>query len=171
MKTCTTCKQTKTLTDFGNDRTTNDGHEYACKVCRNKRRRAYTAANPGIAADTMKRYRLKHREALAAQRKGNREAGLHQNAKMRAKKRGLPFDIEISDIVIPTHCPVLGIPLVSGRGRPNDGSPSLDKYIPELGYVKGNVNVISHKANAMKSNATTDETRKLLEWMESQDKL
>jgi hypothetical protein len=46
-------------------------------------------------------------------------------------------------------CPVLGIPIILG-GKLSKNSPSLDKMVPGLGYVRGNVLVISHRANTMK---------------------
>jgi hypothetical protein len=36
-------------------------------------------------------------------------------------------------------------------------SPSLDRVIPELGYVQGNVIWVSHRANSIKQNATAEE--------------
>lgn len=62
-------------------------------------------------------------------------------------------------MVIPDFCPVLGLPLYRNTGGLAQGpnSPSLDRIDPALGYVKGNVNVISSKANAIKSNATPEE--------------
>lgn len=76
------------------------------------------------------------------------------NAKNRAEASGISFNINISDIVIPTTCPYLGIPLVTllGAGR-SDGSASLDRIDNSLGYIKGNVEVISDLANRMKQNA------------------
>lgn len=82
------------------------------------------------------------------------------SVKTRARKKGLAFDLTEEDINIPSHCPVLGIPLFHKRGKgtgPHDNSPSLDRIIPEKGYVKGNVIVVSSKANRIKSNATADE--------------
>ena len=46
-------------------------------------------------------------------------------------------------------------------------SPSLDRFIPEDGYIKGNVVWISGKANSMKSDASIEEVRLLYEWMNS----
>lgn len=90
-------------------------------------------------------------------------------AKGRAKAQNVPFDLTISDIVIPSHCPILGIALEQGdKPGGQDNSPSLDKIVPSLGYVKGNIAVISHKANKMKSNATTAEVEALLNWMTRQ---
>jgi hypothetical protein len=84
----------------------------------------------------------------------NIERYLVQSARNRAKKYNLPFDIRHEDVVIPEFCPYLGIKLVPFSEW---SSPSLDKIIPELGYVKGNIQVISTKANTMKNNATQDE--------------
>jgi hypothetical protein len=61
----------------------------------------------------------------------------------------------------------LGIVLEKAVGYQSDSSPSLDKFKPELGYVKGNIHVISSRANRIKTDATENEVRKLLYWMES----
>lgn len=70
-------------------------------------------------------------------------------AKDRARARSLPFDITIDDVVVPPICPALGIPIVVGRKR-SATSPSLDRIQPHLGYVRGNVRVLSDRANRMK---------------------
>lgn len=63
---------------------------------------------------------------------------------------------------MPTHCPVLGIKLeYSTTGRPTDASPSIDRIIPERGYVPGNVIVVSMRANRLKSNATMNELEQI----------
>lgn len=88
-------------------------------------------------------------------------------AKQRAKLKGLPFNLEERDIIIPTHCPILGIELSrSGAGERTDISPSLDRLRPELGYVKGNISVISWRANWLKRHATSKELRAIADWME-----
>lgn len=92
------------------------------------------------------------------------------HARHRAKKRGIAFDIDPADIEIPTRCPVFGQPLefLRGRGRgprTNHWSPSLDRTNNSLGYVKGNVRVISQRANALKSDATISELENLLEYL------
>lgn len=92
-------------------------------------------------------------------------------AKARAKKAGIEFTITEADVRIPALCPALGIPLVEpqpGLGR-QDGSPSLDRIDCSLGYVPGNVVVISWRANRIKSNATPDELRKIAEWFDFAD--
>ena len=84
-------------------------------------------------------------------------------AKARAKKKSLPFDLTIEDIVIPTHCPLLDIPLVLDNVIFADDSPSLDRLIPHLGYIKSNIQVISVRANTIKNNASLDELMLLTE--------
>lgn len=91
-------------------------------------------------------------------------------ARMRARAKGLPFNIDLSDIHIPETCPVLGIPLSLGTGRHVPSSPSLDRLIPELGYTKGNVNVISMRANMVKHNSTYEELEKVYKWVKKMTK-
>lgn len=82
---------------------------------------------------------------------------LYYGALRRAKKHNLPFDLTEEDIVVPEHCPVLGIPLKPGRGTAKPNSPSLDRVIPKRGYTKDNCIVVSFRANTIKSNATVIE--------------
>ena len=84
------------------------------------------------------------------------------SARHRAKKRGMEFNITVDDIIIPQVCPVLGIKLQVNNGvatRKNGDSPSLDRINNALGYIKGNVRVISARANHLKSDATIEEIR------------
>jgi hypothetical protein len=78
-----------------------------------------------------------------------------------SKKSGVPFDeifsISPQDIHIPEICPVLGIPIVSSVGDASHNSPSLDRIDSSKGYVIGNVQVISQRANSLKSDATVEE--------------
>lgn len=85
------------------------------------------------------------------------------SAKKRAKQYELPFDLTEEDIQIPDKCPVLGIKLEAqyGKGKLANNSPSIDRIYPWLGYVKGNVIVISHRANRLKNDATPYELHKI----------
>jgi hypothetical protein len=91
-----------------------------------------------------------------------------QNAKRRAAAFGIPFDLSLSDLVIPEVCPVLGILLQKGEGRSCDASPSLDRIRPALGYVRGNVAIISQRANQIKNSATVGELLAVADWLERQ---
>ena len=72
-------------------------------------------------------------------------------AKYRASKSGLPFTITADDVEIPNECPVLGTPFDIHCKRTR---PSLDRFRPELGYVRGNVRIISQWANTLKNDCT-----------------
>ena len=89
-------------------------------------------------------------------------------ARARARAEGLPFTITPDDFDIPERCPVfpeLELRFHNGRERP-DTIPTLDKLVPALGYVPGNVHVISMRANRLKSDATPEELRRIAEWAE-----
>jgi len=81
---------------------------------------------------------------------------LFYGVKSRARKFGIAFNLTIDDIVVPATCPVLGIPLITGSAD-RDQWPSVDRIKPVLGYVKGNVRVISYRANQLKNDATAAE--------------
>lgn len=91
------------------------------------------------------RWYQKRRRAL------NPKAALLERAKARAKQTRLAFSLSAVDVDVPATCPALGIPLVIGQAR-GAGSPSLDRIQPDLGYVPGNVRVISNQANCLKGN-------------------
>lgn len=67
---------------------------------------------------------------------------------------------------MPTHCPILGLPLGFARDTPLSHRPSLDRSDNSRGYERGNVQIVSFRANTLKSDATVDEIRKLLAYME-----
>jgi hypothetical protein len=119
------------------------------------------------------KYRVENREKRQAATKkwADSKPGywLFKNAQYRAKRDGLPFNITFEDIKIPEVCPVLGIPIFFSKDKrkgfqPN--SPSIDKIIPALGYVKGNICVISNRANTIKRDATAEELRKVADYIE-----
>lgn len=96
----------------------------------------------------------------------NRLGNLLKQAKIRAKAKGVPFSITKSDVPIPDFCPVLGIPILHNtRGGFNPNSASIDRIIPELGYVPGNVMVISLRANLLKRDGTAEELAKIVLWL------
>lgn len=85
----------------------------------------------------------------------------------RARRSGIEFSITEKDLTMPETCPVLGITMKCeyvgrGKGGARWNSPSLDRIDPALGYVPGNVRVISHRANTLKLNATVQELELVL---------
>lgn len=82
------------------------------------------------------------------------------SVRRRAKLRGIPYDLTAKYMasITPTHCPVLGIPLMrSTTNGATQASPSIDRIIPDRGYVQGNVIVVSMLANTIRSTATPEQ--------------
>lgn len=94
---------------------------------------------------------------------GTKRHSMWEGSKKRAKQNGTPFTLTLEDIPeIPERCPVLDIPVVANTiAGPLDSSPSLDRIIPELGYVPGNVRIISNRANRLRGDGTAEELRKI----------
>lgn len=129
----------------------NKGHNTYCKPCK----RLY-----------QKEWYWKSRSS-EKQRLSTKRCTILASAKKRARKYKVPFDLQLSDVVIPDNCPVLGAVMPIDNKKPSPNSPTLDRIIPELGYVKGNVAVISMKANLIKSNATHEEIQMVADWVKS----
>lgn len=147
LKQCTKCKEDKELSFFYFNKTRNKLASW-CKLCSNELSKAM-------------QYSKKYRENDIA-------GSLLKTAKYRAKKKGITFNLEKEDITIPTHCPVLGIELKLSELSKNGGAPysySLDRINPQLGYIKGNVMVMSHLANSMKNNATKEQLISFSNWI------
>ena len=117
------------------------------------------------------KYALNNKEKLRQRnlnyRLAHPEQCLLRAARGRANKKQIEFNLTIEDIVIPECCPVLHIKLQRqlGKGKILDTSPSLDRIDNSKGYIKGNVQVISTKANAMKSSANKEELLKFANWI------
>jgi hypothetical protein len=86
------------------------------------------------------------------------EQKILNQAKTTAKTKNLEFNLKIDDIQIPTHCKYLGIELTKILGNGVVWSNcSIDRIDSSKGYIKGNVEIISRKANSMKNMATQEE--------------
>lgn len=88
-------------------------------------------------------------------------------ARARAQYLKVPCDLdaEYLESIWTGFCPVLEIPLDKLADRTSEEAAELDRFIPDKGYVKGNVYFISRRVNRLKNNATVAELEKLLEWM------
>lgn len=134
------------------------------KAMREKDITAYRKKHRAYAREWRRKNAEYNRNRKRAFRRQNPVSTLLSEVKLRCKQRHLLFNLERCDITIPTRCPVFNTVL-------NDGTwanrASLDRVIPELGYVKGNVRVISMRANRLKSDATIGELRAIINYIES----
>jgi hypothetical protein len=98
-----------------------------------------------------------------------KEYKLLASARRRAKLESLPFNLELEDVVIPEYCPVLGIKINKEvEVYRQDDSPSIDKLIPALGYVKGNIHIMSWRANMLKRDASLQEMSQVFKWFSAE---
>ncbi len=134
----------------------------------NAYRRLYRQANKEKLAAEYRKYYLANKDRKTEKaREFNgvyKERRLLASAKARAKELGREFTISLEDVQIPDRCPVLGIPIKrKAAGRVDPASASLDRIDNSKGYVKGNVRVISHRANSLKRDMTLEEARLIYE--------
>jgi hypothetical protein len=103
----------------------------------------------------------------------------YRNAAMqRARLKNIPFNLTIKYIesIATDECPIFKMPFVWGRSGRGHGksrgpyAPSLDRVIPELGYVEGNVVFISHWANKIKQDVTEKELYAVADWLHDKRK-
>lgn len=141
----------------------------------------YYEANKEAVMEQRRTYRERHPDRIVERGRRYRETLPFNTAfyqiKTRAKRKGIPFDITIDYLkeIWTSKCPVFGTDLqfFSGqdKGR-NTVDPlrqaTLDKMKPTKGYVKGNVQWMSKRANVMKHDGSLDEMVKLGEWAQKQ---
>ena len=140
-KRCRGCNAVLPFSEFHRQKQTLFGLNNYCKSCR-------------------------HPRAVSDYAKKSLEQLIYERAKSRARKYGVPFDIDVEDIDVPSLCPALSIPL-ERSGTITDNTPSLDRIDPAKGYVRGNIAVISNKANRIKSNAEAYEIESVALWLRS----
>jgi hypothetical protein len=171
---CRKCNAIKPIEEVGKQ--IKNGQSNLCKKCKQEYHNNYKIKNSAKMKETFNKNKLKYykktkekyyqdielsKQKLKTRYFNNTAARLVNSAKVRAKKKNIPFDITKEDIIIPTFCPVLGIKLQVNSGCAKHSSPSLDRIIPDKGYIKGNVIVVSYKANTIKNDATIEDLEKV----------
>lgn len=83
--------------------------------------------------------------------------------------KNIPYDLDASYLeeIWAGECPIFHISLSRNhKGRGSSNSAHLDRIDPNKGYVKGNVAWISGRANRIKYNASIEELKQIVDWME-----
>ena len=176
MKKCYKCEEVKDLNHYYTDRTRKDGLTNQCKSCKYKYDKEYSKKRKKY----FKKYYKENAQVYVDYNERRRERHsleprirMNDGARRRALKKGLEYNLKsYKDLPeVPVFCPILGIPLVSNRGSKNggsDNSPSLDRINNDRGYIIGNLQIISRKANQMKSNGSFEDIKKLYLFMKQQ---
>jgi transcription elongation factor Elf1 len=167
--------------------TTRRGKKYeltVCNSCTAAYAREYRESHPEVkvyARNYMRSYRKPYREKNPVKshgsrewRKANPEKHLWDAMKNRVRsKERRPINMTFAEFLeeiggrIPPVCPVLGIPIGVGLGPFCDNSASVDRIDNDKPYEKGNIAVISMRANTIKRNGTAEEHRRIADWMDS----
>ena len=144
-KVCKECNQSLNLNKFSlvEKWNVNSGTKDICKKCSTK---------------------IRQSEKLNRDWKIDAAKLLYKNIKSRCKRTGREFSIELEDIVIPEKCPVFGFDLKREDKKTWMCAPSVDRIDSSKGYIKGNVTVVSRRANILKRDATVEELEKLLNY-------
>ena len=154
-KVCSKCKIEKPFNCFYKDNKAPTSFSYVCKLCTNTRQKEIVKQNPEKQKESIRLSKIKHKEGV-----------LFAGARWRAKTYGMEFNITLEDIGnIPDICPILEIPIFRDLKEISDNSPTLDRIDNSKGYIKGNVEIISRRANTLKSMGTAEEHLKIYEHM------
>lgn len=166
-KLCKKCMKELPVSSFYKQIGSSDGLRGSCKECCAEADRLWRLNNPEKLKLIVDRANKKDGRARNARHYRQRHPArlMLRGAKQRADKYGLPYDLVECDLVLPEVCPILGLKLEYGLDRIEDYSPSLDRIIPELGYVRGNIQVLSNLANRMKSNASAEQLKLFAQWV------
>lgn len=150
---CSRCGEEKPEDQFGFRKARNT-YRTVCKSCLNERQRENY-------------YRRKEEEPFITR---------HQKMLNSCARKGIAYDLtpEFLKGIWTGTCPVSGKEIFFSTNKEDKAHPQaaeLDRFIPELGYVKGNVTWMSREFNVKKLNSTVDDLRKLLNFMEAHEPL
>tara|TARA_R110000765_G_C18627874_1_gene572523 strand:+ start:63 stop:626 length:564 start_codon:yes stop_codon:yes gene_type:complete len=159
VKRCTTCLVDIVYPDNINPSNFRN-HTYICRTC-----------------DLKKEYQKEKK------RRKNKKVGDKQHltdmldgCRARSRKNNILFSLKIKDLreLITDTCPILGIKYEinkknkqwgKGKGKNNwQTSPSIDRIVPNKGYTKENVIIVSLMANSIKNQATPKQILKVGEF-------
>jgi hypothetical protein len=163
-KPCNICKVTKSLFDFTKNSSSSDGLQYRCRPCDLEYQKNRRINNKDELLLYSRNYQANRRKDFEY-----RLQMLLNASKQRSKKKSRENKLTIQDIkdIFPKDglCPIFGTPLVFGDAGFRESSPSIDRIDSTKGYTKDNIQIISWKANRMKTNSSIEELELILAYM------
>lgn len=143
-KVCKDCGVQKPPDEYYKNR---KGIHSTCKMCYTKRNKGYQA-----------KYRANNRFAIRM-----------RSCRARSREKDLPFNLttEYLESIWSGVCPAFGTPLSIDAKKGSQGHAQLDRIIPDLGYVEGNVVWLSERANRIKDDANLEDLERLITWLKS----
>jgi hypothetical protein len=162
------CKVEKFLTEFSKNVSAKDGLQYRCRSCDKDYQTKRRTENYETSLDYGRKYQAKRRQNFEYRLKM-----LINASKQRAKNKNRQHKITVEDIksIYPVDgkCPIFGIDLVFGDSGFRENSPSIDRIDSTKGYTVDNIQIISWKANRIKSYATVEELEMIVAYMKQGD--
>lgn len=148
-KACSKCGEVKPLSEFVRDSRNKSGRRAHCYACHRKANKAYIRSGKlatHVAKDLVQ-WKLRQ---------------LIQQSRFRAKQTGVNHNLDLNYLleILPECCPYLGTQFHweaifnCGQRKSHPCSPSIDRIDSSKGYIKGNVAIVSHRANSIKNNAS-----------------
>ena len=163
-KICNRCKEAKPLAMFTKNKSSSDGLQYKCRACDKDYQKKRRADNLQQSLEYGRAYQKKRRENF-----DYRLQMLINASKQRAKNKNRVHEITVNDIkeVYPKDgkCPIFGFELEFNNAGFRENSPSIDRIDSTKGYTVDNIQIISWKANRIKSYATVEELETIVAYM------
>lgn len=165
MKICKTCGLSLPVTEFSKH--TGATLRASCKPCR------AIAAKDRYAASDKTAIMAQYHKYKEARRITQRASYLVTAAKQRAKEKGIPYDLdghrrELQEIMDKGVCQLTGLPF-DMLGKQTWNSPSLDRIVPSLGYVRSNIRVILFSLNVMMHDWGLETVKKVMSTITKQE--
>ena len=175
MKTCSKCKETKSLEEFHKNGSAKNGHANKCKKCVNDRAAKWRNENRDIKRERDRDYCRRNKELIKMRLEQRKESNpvIHRAYKLRASLRNARRAKVLGDydFFTPKYlrkwlrtqrcCKYCGKEFNMSFVHHHPLIPSLDRFDPAKGYVKENVYLVCWRCNKLKRNADPRELRRL----------
>ena len=163
-KVCVVCNEDKFLSEYSKNVSASDGLQYRCKTCDSAYQKKRRADNLEQNLEYGRAYQKKRRKNFDYRLKM-----LINASKQRAKDKDRVHEITVDDLkaIYPKDgkCPIFGIEMEFNSAGFRENSPSIDRIDSSKGYTLDNIQIISWKANRIKSSATVEELETIVSYM------
>lgn len=139
--------------------------KYICKTCNKEKEAKYFSLHSGCKSGYDISRCKSCKKSAYDWKQIPLEKRIFNRLKGRAKSKGIEFNLELKDIILPEFCPVFKKPFIYGD---SDWTYSVDRNDNSKGYVKGNIVIMSNRANRIKGDFTIEELEQILLYLNNQ---
>lgn len=136
--------------------------KFICKTCNKEKESRAFSKHKGCVSGYDVSACKPCKKAKVDWRKVPLEKRIYHRIKARSNKKHIEFDLDLEDIVLPNKCPILDHVFIYGD---KDWTYSVDRIDNNKGYIKGNIQILSNRANRMKGDFTIQELQALLKYL------